>query len=218
MARLIKPAGKGLYLGIDPGRQGYMTLYNTVWIPGQYPIPYLGDEIDLAALFASMEHFKSMGVDHALVERQVVMGQESAKVGFMIGGGYMAIKAALLHAEIPMIVKDPSKWKREMDIPVPDVKKPPLPKKPKKPKRGASRIERADYDTAVAERKAVQKLREQANRKQKVKRKELAERMARELAPRWDFRGSERARKAHDGKVESFLMAVLCSRIVGGGR
>lgn len=203
--------GRSLWLGVDPGKTGYITAYDGERIVASWPLPWLGDEPDLDRLFKMFWALRLAGAVHAFVEHQQTFGKESAKAGFTMGGGYIALKAALKAAGIPFETQIPDQWKKAMGIPAPTVPK--VPKALPRPGRGATKQVKAEYKKREGDRGRAQRAR-------KAKRKEIACRVGQELAPGHDFRESSRCRTPHSGKVESFLLAVFCYRThaVGGGQ
>ena len=207
MPKKITSKGRPLHVGIDPGREGYITAYDGERIRAQFPVPWLGDEPDHARLARIFLALRLKGAVHANLEHQQAFGKESAKAAFTLGGGYQALKAALIAAEIPFDCPIPDQWKKAMGIPAPQT--PAVPKALPRPKKGATAAERKAY-------KERESARGKAQRARKAKRKEIANRVAQELQPDYDFRSGPRARTPHSGKTESFLLAVHSYRTHGG--
>ncbi len=203
MVRKLREKGAALYLGIDPGKEGYLSAYDGSRIVASWPLPWLGSEPDLDRLFKMFWALRLAGAVHAFLEHQQTFGKESAKSAFTMGAGYVALKAAAKAAGIPLEVRIPDQWKKEMGIPAPTTPK--VPKALSKPGKKAPSAEKTAY-------KERERARGQAQRARKAKRKEIACRVGQELAPGYDFRANARCRTPHSGKVESFLLAFLCYR------
>ena len=221
--RLSGKTGIEVDLGIDPGREGYVTAWDGKRILGQWPIPWLGDEPDIDRLDRMFTTLRRAGAVHATLEHQQTFGnQGSLKGAFTAGGGYIALKFALRINGIPYEEARPQDWKKFMGIPTTAGKLPPLPKKPGKPKlprRGRTKAQKkqlADWKVAMIrwteEAEPAKRARDAALRKVKAKRKDASNLTAMQLSPGHDFRRSSRCKGPHDGKCESFLMAVHSRR------
>lgn len=200
--KLLRKKGSLLYLGVDPGLTGWICAYDGRRIVAMVKIPWLASEADLIRLFRIFEELRRHGAEYAMLEHQQPFGPESARASFTLGGGYIALKAALTAAEIPFDCPEPDVWKAAMGIPPPGGK---LPKLPKKPPEGET----------LAWRRAkgkVERARKEAKKRRKAKRKEISCRKAQELAPGHDFRRTPACKGPDDNKCESFLLAVHAYR------
>jgi len=195
--------GSPRWAGIDPGKQGYICIYDGQCLVAAWAIPYLGSEPDLPRLKTMFRALRFANVRHIVLEEQQVYGSQGAVSAGTIMGGYMALKACCVWSGIPFTCLKPDVWKRGVGIP--KVSKPKNPPKVAKPKRGASKAEKETYKKYVAAKKTAEATR-------KKKRKELSVRKAQELEPDTDFRMSTRAKVPHLGKVEAFLIAVHAHR------
>lgn len=206
MRRRLKPA-VSVWVGIDPGKQGWIVAYNGSTISGAWPLPYLEDELDLVVLERLLLRLRLHGgVALVVLEQQQVFGKEGAVGAFTTGFNYGVLKAALRYARLPFAVVTPETWKRGVGVPISEKKLPPLPKKPK----GATKAALAKWERAVA---TAEKVRARARRERKKDTKAIAVRRAQELAPGYDFRKSANAKVPHPDKAEAFLMAVYGFRI-----
>ena len=209
MPRLLRTA-RPRYGGIDPGKQGYLCVYDpsSGEVVRSDPVPYLGKEVDPTGLALVFRAWKRLGVVFAVLEHQQPFGHEGAWSAFHLGAGYMALKAGLIYHEIACEVLAPDDWKQRIGVPVPGAKLPQLPRKPKTK-------DKAELRRWQAEKARVKTERDRIKRKRAKDRKALSCRKAQELIPGLDLRSSPRATKPHDGKAEAALMAVLAYRIQG---
>lgn len=175
--------------GIDPGQHGWMTLYDGARPRHSTPLPWLAGAINRPRLLEILTVWKRAGVRLVVVEHQQPFRKQGAVSAFTLGAGFEAILMGLMALGIPHQVLKPTDWKRQMGIP-----------------------SAAPKTTKSQDKQA----RERAKREAKKKTKENAIAAAQALAPEFDFRESTRHKSAHDGKAESFLMAVLAYRIQTG--
>lgn len=218
----VVAAKRELDLGIDPGKEGWITAYDGKRIVGQWPIPWIGSEPDLFKIDKLFAALKKAGATHASLEKQQTMGRESPKGAFVAGGGFWVLKTFLYLHEIKYDEPRPQDWKKAMGLPTANTPLEPLPKKPKKPrvpKRNRTPAHKkalVEWEKAMAdwryESASIEKTRSAQRRAASTKRKNSAIQMAKRLAPGHDFRATERSKKPHDGKCESFLLAVHSRR------
>jgi hypothetical protein len=198
-----------LWIGIDPGKKGFIVAYDGRELVYSYAIPYLGDEPDIPQIKEILTGLRDNATARAVfavIEIQRVYGKQGAVSAGTTMGGYLALKASLVWLGIPFECVEAEDWKRAMGIPKPTGKMPKLPKKP--PKGSAKKI----VVLYKAEKAAIEKKRTAVRNELTKKRKALAFRKAQELAPSIDFRANERCKTPSDGKFEGFLIAVYAYR------
>lgn len=196
---MSKKDSRDLFVGIDPGKEGFICVYDGDKIRAMWALPYLEDEIDVVALSRMLRALRLKGARIALLERQQPFHKEGPQGAFTNGFGYGALKASLVWSGIPFEVVRPDAWKREMSIPAPKIT---VTHPPKPSNMGARK----------AWEKTCKKMDAEVARKRKQARKDLACRKAQQLQPRYDFRSGPRSKKPHEGKCEAFLLAFLAHR------
>lgn len=171
-----------VFVGIDPGKAGFIVAYDGDKIVFESPIPYLESEIDPVGLLAVFDEIKrSFKVQMVCLENQAPFGREGAKSIFNLGQSFMGLKMALIAKKLPFSIVTPQKWKKEMKCNLPR-----------------------------SSNKGLTEAQIQARRTSKKKKlKELAIRKAQEYLPGHDFRLNTRCRNPHDGKCEAALIAVF---------
>lgn len=197
-------------LGLDPGREGYLTVDDGTPSPWCVPLPYVGNEIDAPELLRLLQEAVRRGVTHAVLEQQQQMGLEAARSVWTAAENYGVIKALLAVAGIRTAIKRPAVWKREAKVPVAEAD---LEKFPKRTEFDPGAAGKALYDSVY---RAIQKKNKTARKTAQEKTKDLARQVAKRAAPGFDFRANDRCTVLHSGKVESYLMARL-ARVLGTG-
>jgi hypothetical protein len=181
-----------LFLGIDPGLDGFAALIDAKGVPvEECHVPLIGDgEYDLPAM-AELCRGWGLVTRLAFLEKQQAMGgfgekcptckkpknQQGATSTFTTGMGYGLWRMALAFAGIRAEHKRGQDWKKKMGI---------------QPTSGLTGNER----TREAKRLAIEK--------------------AQALFPGYDLRQNERGRVPHSGKCEAMLMAEYARRLQHG--
>lgn len=175
------------YIGIDPGKQGFITVLLNENETQFYPMPYVKKdgksvfcEDCLYDIIQEIEYYTSDYKVKVAIEEVQGRGGWSATNNFNFGyiAGMQKMMMIMLKAEITMV--RPQKWQSEM-------------------RKGYSLIKKASSTgkTQVNDSKAI------------------AEMIATTEWPDVDFRKSQRARKNDDNKIDSFLIAQYLKRIDG---
>ncbi len=207
VARRLATKRSPTYGGIDPGKDGFMVLYDGAKVLHSCRIPYLGNEIDLTRLLKILRAWRLLNCRLVHLEHQQPFGREGSKSSFTSGLGFGILKCALAAVGVRQAHPKPHEWKRDVGIPTaPRLKMPRLPKKPKGAKGRLLTTWKIRYSEVERKRGVIQ-------RAKSTKIKELACRRAQELSPGYDFRVSSRATKPHNGKCEAFLLSVLAYRV-----
>lgn len=113
---------KPCYGGIDPGKDGFMVLFDGDDIIEAVPVPWLDRDPDLKGLLRIFAGWRKKGVVFAVLEHQQAFGKDSARNAFSLGGGFRALEMGLMALRIPFEVIRPSDWKRRLKIPIPKTK------------------------------------------------------------------------------------------------
>lgn len=214
--------------GIDPGKQGYMTVTNGSDVVRCDPIPWEGREPDYVAIWLILLDWKQMGVTRVCLEYQQPFSQEGSVSSFTTGGGFMTLKALLAasgllrgpHGHTTILM--PRVWRNMLRITAPQAKLPPLPKKPKPKPKPSKNPELKDWRIANmeakknwrADNKRAKSLRGQISRGRKKEGKRLSCELAQKIDPDYDFRRTPRCKGPHDGKAESFLFSWIAYHCV----
>lgn len=199
-----------LYVGIDPGADGFIVTSDGRRLVSAWEIPYVDKRPDLHELRRMFRALARRGVAMAAIEHQQVFGRMAgAAHSFSSGFSYAALQASLVWAEIPFEVVKPTTWKQALGI---NKVAPKLPKIPPKPSKGDT----VGLRVWRQKKKRVEAQRNSLSAKARKDRKTFSIRKAQELDPRADFRKSELAKVPHDGKAEGFLLAIYAFRISGG--
>jgi transcriptional regulator with XRE-family HTH domain len=189
-------AGKTLFLGIDPGLDGFCALVAPDGLPvEERKVPLLAeDEYDLPGMcelargwskvvsLAVLEHqqaFPGSGPPCPACKRPT--GTQGVTSTFSTGRGFGLWEMALVAAGVRYELARPQKWKGAMGV---------LPPK-------GLKISRNDR-TKLAKKLAIEK--------------------TQALFPGYDLRENERCRVPHAGKCEAMLMAEFARRTDGGRR
>jgi hypothetical protein len=166
------------YMGIDPGKDGFIT----VLITGVgdkielvfHKIPLIGKEVDLNELNRVIKIIGEQfaGCLHCVIEDVHAKYGSSAGATFSFGYVCGATEAIIMANNIPHTKVQPKKWQKDMWEGVPVQKKP------------SSTGKTLVNDTKLMSLMAVKR-----------------------LFPEIDLRATDRSRKPHDGKVDSLLLA-----------
>jgi hypothetical protein len=107
-----------VYLGIDPGKTGYMATLDYCFLQVTLePIPRIGRGYDLVALERYMTGIKP-GTRCVIEHQQAFPGMGSATM-FSLGYGYGALLAMLTAHGIAFEAVKPNAWKRALGISAP---------------------------------------------------------------------------------------------------
>lgn len=206
--RKIVTKGSSLYVGIDPGKSGYICVYDGTRIRVMWPIPYIGAQVDVHRTRKMFRALRLKGAVRAHLEEQRVFGSQGAVSAGTIMFGYAVLLASLAWSGIPRYkIVTGEEWKRGMEIPPVNFSKPDLPRRPDVPKKPKLAQHKKLIKQWRAERAPIEKERQKIARKEKVERKRLACEKAVELEPDYDFSRGPRSKKLDDGKCEAYLIA-----------
>jgi len=194
-----------------------LCVYDGVGIRAMWPVPYEenGKTPDVYRMRKMFTAMKIKGVERALIEIQQAFAKQGAVSAWNNSAGYWSLLASLQWSDIQWERIRSMDWKREMGIPVPsgpEFDLPPLTKRPEIPKKPRLKQHKQAERAWKKIRKIEERERAKVQGRIKTERKRLACEMAQEEQPDYDFRLSERARKPHSGKCESFLLALLAWR------
>lgn len=184
-----------LYGGIDPGRNGWLVVFDSKARNGvqdlSYAIPHFkNNKVDHSRLFSILKEWNSSGVKLVTLEHQQPFGREGRVSCFSHGFGFGSLQACLVCAgfspsERPSMGKKPSfwivlpnEWKRLLELPS-------VPK----------------HMNSKEKKKAA---------------KEYAVELAMEMFPTFDLRKSKRGRVPSPDKSEALLLAT-CGHILTKG-
>lgn len=117
-----------LYIGIDPGKQGYITIMYKEGEPEFKKIPLIGKEYDVTELSKIFSVLNSLSettsFTHCVVEDVHAIFGASAGSTFEFGYGVGLIEMGLVMAHIPFTKVAPKKWQKEMFEGIPEQRKP----------------------------------------------------------------------------------------------
>ena len=203
MSRPRKGQGPPRYVGVDPGQKGFICVVDErCEIVAMWPIPYLEKRVDTAKLSKMFKALMIRNVRFVYLEEQHAFHREGPAGAFTNGDGFGCLRTALAMTGLRHEIIKPEVWKRNAEIPVPNVPKAKLPPKPVL--KGTTKKAKAKL---AAWKKKCKTITDRRSRAVTAKRKELSCRKAQSLQPGYDFRSSARAKKPHDGKCEAFLLA-----------
>jgi hypothetical protein len=170
-------------IGIDPGKNGYICVYEDLedekgwsYFYTYYPIPLIGDKVDLISLDSIFDtytlKFGYINV-HCVIEDVHALFGSAAKATFNFGWIVGVLEAMLVAHAIPYTKVTPKDWQKEMWQGIPKITK---------------------QGKTSTDTKAMSLL------------------AAKRLFPNEDLRATERCTKPHDGKVDALLLAEYCRR------
>lgn len=222
------------FLGIDPGKEGYLALLSADEKQLEhYPIPLLADgSYDLPGLFDLVRRLAPRILAAMLEEQAAIPETSSPGDALTIGFGLGLIAMALVAAGVKYEMETPSNWKTEMGIAVPRAKSGTRPKPPaeyshlgrNELRRAAGTLRRRVKDEKYAplpyEQALLDFLRSSGDRskKRRDEAKGKSDTLAAQLFPRYDFRRTVKCKNTHDGMTESALLAVFGRRRFFGAR
>ena len=102
--------------GADPGRDGWLVVYDGRKVVQADRIPWLARIPNRAEIRRIFLEWKDLGVALACVELQQTIGKQSAAGAMTMGRGYEALLMGLECAEVPAEEPDPTLWKPRMGI------------------------------------------------------------------------------------------------------
>ena len=110
-----------LYIGIDPGKTGFITVLNSDTEELIFhPMPKIGEEIDSQGLDKIFKSMKGSGrIVHACTELVHAIYGASAKSTFEFGYVNGLIEMVLVSNDIPFTKIQPKKWQAQMWVGVP---------------------------------------------------------------------------------------------------
>ena len=115
--------------GGDPGKDGWLVVYDGRKIIQADRIPWLDRVPNRAELRRIFLEWKDLGVVLGAIEHQQTIGKQSASGAFSLGRGYEALLMGLEFSEIPYEEPTPKIWKPSMGVKTPSSKAPALRKK-----------------------------------------------------------------------------------------
>lgn len=104
-------------IGIDPGVNGFITVFDGEW--KHYPIPKIGTEVDVNSLSLI---FKSLS-GHAVIEDVHAIFGSSAKATFKFGWITGLLEGFLVANNISFQKVAPKTWQKIMWVGIPQIKK-----------------------------------------------------------------------------------------------
>lgn len=116
-----------LYIGIDPGKNGYITINYKSQIEFKR-IPLIGTEYDikeLSNIFQTLHALSDMVTfTHCVIEDVHAIFGSSAGSTFEFGYGVGLLEMGLTMVNIPYTKVNPKKWQKQMFEGIPEQKKP----------------------------------------------------------------------------------------------
>lgn len=104
-----------LYVGIDPGRHGYIVGINaTGQVKIQEKIPYNDKDIDLRETYEIIASLAPAA--RAVLERQQTFPGDSPNRAFRLACGYASLESFLVACMIPYDLVLPRVWKKSLGI------------------------------------------------------------------------------------------------------
>jgi len=105
-----------LFIGIDPGKSGVITIYDSDTRDHAFaPMPKIGEAIDVKGLAELFEVIKSSGdIEHAVIEDVHAIFGSSAKSTFTFGYVTGLLEMALVANNIPFTKVQPKTWQKQM--------------------------------------------------------------------------------------------------------
>ena len=108
-------------IGIDPGLSGALALLevtgNDTTLVDVIDVPITGSgakqSVDVILL---QEWLQQHGPRHAFLERAQAMPRQGASSGFKYGRVVGAIEATLMLCAVPLVIVEPSRWKRHFHL------------------------------------------------------------------------------------------------------
>ena len=190
--------------GVDPGKAGFVSVIdakgNVALIEA---IPLIGDDYDLAGMWALTLRVKKLA-KYVVLEKQQVFADQGPVGNFSTGVSEGLWEAFLTAAGVSWEHIAPRNWKAQMGILADPVKMDP------EARRALVEARKRRKHDPVA--KALVAAAEKKRRDQKKKAKDKAIRSAQKMFPRVDLRANERSRVPHDGKAEALLLSVFARR------
>jgi hypothetical protein len=114
-----------IYIGIDPGKNGYITIfYKEKFF--FYPIPLIGGEYDVNTLSEVFKTsiFSNYSNVYCVIEDVHAIFGASASSTFSFGFGIGLLEGILTTLKIPFTKVSPKKWQKQMFEGVPNMTKP----------------------------------------------------------------------------------------------
>lgn len=104
-----------MYLGIDPGKQGYITIMGEDGSINFRSIPLIGKEFDIHGLFDVMIGIaENYHIKHCVLESVHAIYGASAESTFSFGYGVGIIEGMLVSLSIPYTKIPPKTWQKEI--------------------------------------------------------------------------------------------------------
>ena len=100
------------FIGIDPGKQGSISVIDLEGSLNVYPVPVVNDDYDLRAMYTLLIQNKEGAF--AILERAQAMPGQGVSSMFNFGRGYGMWLMALSISEIPFQIVHPRVWTRIM--------------------------------------------------------------------------------------------------------
>lgn len=117
-----------IYIGIDPGKSGFITYFLSGEEIKYFPIPLIGKKIvDIKALDDFFKTLKALDQHYGMyciIEDVHAMFGSSAKATFSFGHIVGVLEALIISNEIPFTKVAPKKWQKEMWEGIPMIHKP----------------------------------------------------------------------------------------------
>lgn len=171
-----------LFLGIDPGKSGFLTLMNEDQTSiKSWEMPLIGKEYNIQELSRLLKGVKGVYCTvedvYCVMEDVHAIFGASANSTWEFGYGIGILEGLLTAYNIPYSKVAPKKWQKEMFEGVPMITKP-----------------------------------SSTGKTQKTDNKSMATIAAQRIFPNIDLRATERSKKPHDGKVDSILICEYARR------
>lgn len=104
-------------IGVDPGKEGFITLMIGACFR-HYPIPMIGNkELDMVALSSLIVEIASLcdpSRTQVVIEDVHAIYGSSAGATFTFGGIAYALRMGFLMVGLPVVLVSPKKWQKEM--------------------------------------------------------------------------------------------------------
>ncbi len=103
------------YIGIDPGKTGFISVIDESGVIIYYPIPRIGIQVDMNKLNLVFNEIKqNFGDLHCAIEDVHAVFGSSAKSTFNFGHIVGALEAMLVSHSIPFTKIQPKIWQKQM--------------------------------------------------------------------------------------------------------
>lgn len=101
-----------IIIGIDPGKEGGFAILEKSTIIYSAPLPYVGDELDIAQVKRVILEYTRGRPRSAVLEKVHAMPGQGVCSMFTFGKGYGELRGLLKALEVPFHEPTPQQWKK----------------------------------------------------------------------------------------------------------